>query len=64
MPCLIAVVEDEGLEGRAGLAVALRGEVVLVVLVVRARHHRLDLAAVRVDRDQRRRRVGRVGEVT
>ena len=45
--------EDERLEGRAGLAVAVGGQVERGGVVVRAAHHRLDLAGVVVDRHQR-----------
>ena len=54
--------QDEGLEGRAGLAVALGGEVELALGVVGAGDHRPDVAVAGVDRDQRRGGVGRVGE--
>ena len=54
--------EDEGLEGRAGLAMALGGEVELAGGVVGAGDHRPDVAVAGVDRDQRRGRVGRVGQ--
>ena len=47
--------EGEGLEGRAGLAFALGGEVVLVVVVRGRRDHRLDVAGLRIDRDERAR---------
>ena len=55
--------EDEGLEGGSRLAVALRGEVEGPVVVVAGRRHRLDVAGVRVDRHDRRARIGRQVEV-
>ncbi len=54
--------ENEGLEGRARLAAALGGEVELRFRVVGAGDHGPDVAVARVDRDQRRGGVGRVGE--
>src|SRR5439155_9649038 len=54
--------QDEDLECRSGLAVALCGEVELLVLVSRAGRHGPDVAGTRVDGDDCRGRVGAVGE--
>ena len=55
----LKVDERERLEGAAGLAVALRGEVELEALATRdVDRHGPDLPGARVDRDERRRRVG------
>ena len=54
--------QDEGLEGRAGLAVALGGEVELAAVVGGAGDHRPNVPVARVDRDECRGGVGRVGE--
>src|SRR4051794_916349 len=51
--------QDHDLERRAGLAVALGGEVELRVAVARRRRHRLDVARARVDRHDRGRTVRR-----
>jgi hypothetical protein len=56
--------QHEGLEGRAGLAAALGGEVELGLLVAGAGDHRPNPAVAGVDRDQRRRGVGRVRQRT
>ena len=54
--------EHEGLERRAGLALALRGEVERCLVVVGAADHRADLAGLVVDRDERRLRARGVAE--
>ena len=54
--------EDERLDGRAGLALALGREVERQLLVVVAADHRPDLAGVVVDRDQRGARAVPVGQ--
>ena len=54
--------EDEDLECRSGLAVALRRKVELLVLVSGAGRHGPDVAGLRIDGDDRRGRIGAVGE--
>ena len=52
--------EHERLERRAGLARRLRGEVELVAVGPHDRRHRADRAGARLDRDDRRGRIGLV----
>ena len=55
--------EHERLEGRSRLALALGGQVELVLVVVLPAHHRLDLPVTRVDGDERAVRIALLPEV-